>query len=51
MSAAARGRTHGVTSLGKGVGGLSLSERTCWGVLETSSPLDMHLGHLLGVAA
>lgn len=23
----------------------------CWGVLETGGPQDMHLGHLLGVAA
>lgn len=32
-------------------GGLSSSQRTCRGVLETSSPQDMHLGHQLGVAA
>lgn len=38
------------TSLGKRAKGLSLGELTCWGVLETGSPQDMHLGHLLGVA-
>lgn len=32
-------------------GGLSWSQRTCRGVLETSSPQDMHLGHQLGVTA
>lgn len=36
---------------GEAGGGLSLSQRTCRGVLETSSPQDMHLGHQLRVAA
>lgn len=44
------GRGCGATSLGKRAKGLSPGELTCWGVLETSSPQDMHLGHLLGVA-
>lgn len=33
-----------------GGGGIFLVERTCWGILETSSPQDMHLCHLLRVA-
>lgn len=31
-------------------GGIFLVERTCRGILETSSPQDMHLCHLLRVA-
>lgn len=34
------GRRHGASG-----------KLTCWGVLETSGPQDMHLGDLLGVAA
>lgn len=38
-------------SLGRWVLELSLGQLTCRGVLETSGPEDVHLCHLLGVAA
>lgn len=45
-----RERRRGATALGRRVVGSCPVERTCRGVLETSSSQDMHLGHLLGVA-